>query len=150
MINPFRDINWSPDASELRKFGRSILIGLPSVALVLLAIRCGVRHVPVKEAWPPSACLAIGGVVIWAITLVSARIGRGLYRAWYFVAACIALVVSNVLLAVFYYAFFTPFAIGLRLLTRRDPLALRRPANAASYWVARGEKEDLQRYLKQY
>jgi len=34
MINPFKEINWKPGESELRKFAWSLIIGFPCLALV--------------------------------------------------------------------------------------------------------------------
>ena len=37
MINPFKELNWKPDRTELKKFGISLVIGFPIIAVILLA-----------------------------------------------------------------------------------------------------------------
>ena len=39
MINPFKEINWKPDRAELKKFGVSLIIGFPIIALVFFLVR---------------------------------------------------------------------------------------------------------------
>ena len=34
MINPFKEINWKPAKTDLRKFAWSLIIGFPCIAIV--------------------------------------------------------------------------------------------------------------------
>ena len=36
MLNPFKEVNWTPDLGEKRKFGRSLVLGFPCMALMFL------------------------------------------------------------------------------------------------------------------
>jgi hypothetical protein len=38
MVNPFKEVNWTPDTAEKRTFGKSLVIGFPVLALVLLVV----------------------------------------------------------------------------------------------------------------
>lgn len=57
-------------------------------------------------------------------------------------------VIGIALLAVVYYGLITPLAVGFRLLGR-DPLALRR-RDASTYWIPRGQPDDVRLYLRQF
>ena len=57
MMNPFKEVNWKPDLAERRKFARSLIIGFPCIAVVLLLVG-GLK----TGAWKFQTPLMIGGV----------------------------------------------------------------------------------------
>ena len=57
--------------------------------------------------------------------------------------------VSLLLLALVYYAVFTPIAVVFRLIGR-DALVLRRQPDAASYWREHEAPADVRRYFRQF
>src|SRR5437588_4852236 len=99
MLNPFKDVNWNPGLVEKRKFGMSLIIGFPCLALFFMVVTWLRTH-----TWQPGFMWigAIGlalGAVLWLLP----QIARPFYLAWYFVACCIGMVVGNTLLSVFYF-----------------------------------------------
>ncbi len=148
MINPFTDVNWKPGSAEIRKFGRTLLIGFFCIALLFFAIRC--FSMPVAEAVVlPAWIFGIGGG-IGVLALLIPPVAKPFYYLWYALSCTVGIAISNTILIVFFYALFTPFVLVLRLITRRDPLALKKPNDADSYWHKRNIKRTARSYLKQY
>src|SRR5947208_15947580 len=104
MLNPFKEINWNPGLAERRKFAKSLVIGFPCVAVLLLL--AGRLHAGAWHFKPP---LLIGGIgtSVGLVLLGLPAIARPFYVVWYFVASCIGLVMGNLLLALAFYVFFT-------------------------------------------
>jgi hypothetical protein len=146
MINPFADINWKPDERELRKFGRSLVIGGPILAAVFAGLRLAVPAYAGRCG--VIAAIFAGAALAGCFALALPRWSRPVYLVWYFLAACIGTVISNVLLLAFYYLFFTPFALVMRA-TGRDALALKR-RDRPTLWVPHRQPESAARYYRQY
>jgi polyferredoxin len=110
---------------DLRKFG--LLVG---GVFLLLGGWCVYRH---KGIWPylltPGALLFLFG----AIAPAALRIP---YLAWMGLALALGLIVTTVLLTVFYFVVITPFGLIARLFGR-DFLSRKFDPQAASYWIAR-------------
>lgn len=145
MINPFRDINWSPDRDAIAEFGRALMIG----GLVLCAVfGIMLRHGAGAHAiilWRAFAIIALVGL---PIRLVPGAWARPLYLIWFFVGACIGTVVGNTVMALFYYGFFTPIAVVMRW-RGRDPLQ-RRPPPGDTMWHPHRSPASPARYYRQY
>lgn len=146
MINPFAEINWKPGVSDIRTFGKSLIIGGSSFAVAFTLLS---KLVPAYADHATFASRAfvfvvLTGVLSWLIP----TIGRPAYYVWFFVAACIGTVVTNTLLLLFYYGFFTVISLLMRL-TGRDPLRLRRPATTSD-WLPYLPVSDVKRYYRQY
>ena len=148
MINPFEQINWKPEEKDLKSFAKSLFIGFIVIGTIIFAINC--FKMPFQKALFLHGMFAVGGIVVFLISQMIPKILIPLYYPWFFISACIGIVVSNLILTMFFYLFFTPFAIGMKLLTGRDPLQLRRKTDAKSYWCTCRQNKDLSRYLKQY
>ena len=82
------------------------------------------------------------------VSFVLPAIGKYVYKVWYFLAACIGVVVTNVLLLLFFYGFFTPIALFMRFVVRRDPLVLKQPAS--TMWSDHVAAKVIARYYRQY
>ncbi|MCP5117133.1 MAG: DUF4175 domain-containing protein [bacterium] len=67
---------------------------------------------------------------LWPVSL------RWPNRLWFHLGLLLGKVVTPVLMAVLFYAMFTPMGLLMRLF-RKDPLGLRRDAGAATYWIPR-------------
>lgn len=148
MINPFKEINWKPDEQEIKSFGKTILIGFSVIsALIFLA---GGYKSGFAGSFKISAFLIACGYFVFLLSIVSHRIVLPFYVFWFFVSALIGTVVSNTALLVFFYLFFSPFAIILRLLTGRDPLNLKKDAGSVTYWHKYKSAKDVKRYFRQY
>ena len=146
MINPFKEINWHPGLAERRKFAKSLVIGFPCVAVLLLLagwVKSGV--------WNLRLPLLIGGAGAAAglLLLVLPGIAKPFYLVWYFVACCIGLVVGNVLLAVVFYVFITGIAWVKRAFGKST---FRKTVDkqAKSYWLDAPPSDDPQQYYRQF
>ena len=145
MVNPFKETNWNPDIPERRKFALSLMIGCPALAAAFSLIRMFSHH-----AWNPSLFwLALGGLAIGAPLWLLPRIATPFYRLWYFAACCIGIVVSNLLLILFFYGAITPIGLILKALGR-DPMTRRREPKRESYWKPAEKAIDPERYFRQY
>lgn len=147
MINPFKEINWKPGATDLRKFAWSLITGFPCIAIVLfLGKWIAGRAMP-----EPRFFLMLGGIGA-AIGLVCLRVpfvARPLYYVWYALAACIGLVMSNLIFALMFYGLFTPMGLFMRLIGR-DALNLRWRRGAATYWTDAPPAPPAAQYFNQY
>lgn len=149
MINPFHEINWKPTSEDIRKLAVTLLIGSFVVSLILLIINC--CRMPFSSAALLPLCFSGAGILVFVISLFAPPVLIPLYYVWFFVSACIGIVISNLILVIFFYLIFSLFALCLRILTRRDPLGLKRKTGEnASYWIRPGRVGDKKRYLEQY
>lgn len=145
MINPFNDTNWNPDLAARRSFAKSLIIGFPVLALVFTLVGWLKTHA--LPTWTPwVAAIGAGlGIVLWLVP----QIARPFYLVWYFAACCIGIVVSNALIAAFFYLVITPFGLAMRLFGR-DPMTRQRDKSKASYWRDAEKAVDPQRYWRQF
>ena len=146
MINPFKEINWNPVREERRKFARSLVLGFPCVAVLLLL--AGRMH---GGAWSFRTPVIIGGtgMGLGLVLLALPDLAKPFYVVWYFLGACIGIVVGNVLLAAAFYVFITVIGLLKRLFGRQ---AIRKTVDkaAATYWVDASQPDDPKRYYSQY
>ncbi len=147
MINPFKEINWRPDEAETRKFGLTVLVGFAVISvLIVLGSHAGMEKF--SNALDISTYLLSAGIIIFAVSYLAPAAARPLYLIWFFVAACIGIVVSNLILMLFFYLVFTPIALLMRLFGR-DPLKLKKSPDLSN-WDSCKRKTDLKRYYRQY
>lgn len=146
MVNPFKEVNWSPDLQELKTFAKSLVIGFPCVALVFLIV------LRLKNgAWETGIPLGIAGygagagIVFWIIPVIA----RPFYSVWYALACCIGLVIGNLLLASVFYGVATPIALFMKLIGR-DALHRKLDRNAKTYWQDAKQPSDPKRYYSQF
>ena len=146
MMNPFKEVNWKPDVAERRKFARSLVIGFPCIAVVLILagwLKTG--------GWKIQPALIIGGTgfAIGLVLLALPVIARPFYVVWYGLACAIGLVVGNILLAVVFYILITGVGIAMRLVGRRS-ISKRLDKQATTYWKDAKPVTDPQRYYRQF
>ena len=145
MVNPFKDTNWNPDLAERRKFARSLAVGFPVIAGIFQLLQLFAGH-----GWKPGlGWLAVGGAGFGGALLLRPRIARPFYVAWYFLACCIGIVMTNLLLAAFFYLVITPTGLLMRALGR-DPMRRRLDREATTYWNDTDKVTDPRRYYRQY
>jgi hypothetical protein len=147
MINPFKEINWKPEATDLRKFAWSLIIGFPCIALVFFLVKWIKTH-----ALPETHFfLMLGGIgaAVGLVCLLIPVIARPLYYVWYFLAACIGIVMANLIFAVMFYGIFAPMGLFMRLIGR-DALNLRWKKGASSHWIDAPPAPPAARYFSQY
>jgi len=146
MVNPFKEINWQPDTVERRKFALSLLLGFPIIG-VLVLLRGGlIGH---HWSWTVPLWLAASGAAVGTVLWLVPAIALPAYLVWYFLAACLGIVLSNALLAGFYYTFVTGVGLLLRCLGRR-PLSIGINKSAPSYWLDAEKISDPSRYYSQF
>ncbi|HRH96214.1 MAG TPA: hypothetical protein PLB55_09790 [Prosthecobacter sp.] len=146
MINPFTHVNWRPETSDLRAFAKSLVIGFPIIALVFL-----LWHFVRQGDWSFALPLKIAGYGAGAglLFLLLPTVARPFYCVWYAVSCSIGLVVSNVLLGVFYYTVFT----GIALLRRGfgiSPVRKGPDKAATTYWHDAEQSSDPLSYYRQH
>lgn len=146
MVNPFKDVNWSPDAPAIRSFAKSLIIGFPILAAVFMVfgfVRTG--HISGGPLW-----LGAIGALLGAIFFVAPpTIARPFYLVWYFLACCIGIVVSNVLVGAFFYTVIVPTGFIMRALGR-DSLQRKFDPSAITYWENAERNVDPKRYFRQF
>ena len=145
MINPFKDTNWKPDREELRGFGRSLIWGLPIMAVVFVLLIHWRQHLWV--VWP--AWMAGVGAVAGLLFTVVPGVARPVYLGWYFVACCIGIVLSNVVVSLVFYIVIFPVGLLLRMLGK-DPMRRKFDRAVKSYWLEAEKIDDAKSYFRQF
>lgn len=145
MINPFADTNWSPDLAERRSFARTMAIGF---AVLKIAFRLAAWMHLIAPKPLISDVLTYGillGIALWLFPAIATPF----YRVWFFIACCCGIVMSNLLIAIFYYLVITPIGLVMRV-SGRDPLQKRPNRSGASYWRDAEKSVDSERYFRQF
>ena len=145
-MNPFKEVRWNPGRAELITFAKSLLIGFPCVALVLL-----LAGFLAGKGWNVAFALKVGGLGAGAglVFLLLPSIARPFYLVWYFVACCIGLLIGNVLLMLVFFVFITGLGLVMRL-RRQRPIRRKVDRQATSYWQNAEQPSDLRRYYNQF
>lgn len=129
----------NPDVRMLRQFG-----------FLCAVVFGGIAGWKITAAGPGTVAIVLllaaiaGGTLGW---LRPAWL-RPVYVGWMVLAFPIGWVVSHLLLALLFYAVFTPLGLLLRGLGK-DPLQLKKP-QGNSFWREKHAETDLRRYLRQY
>jgi hypothetical protein len=97
----------------------------------------------VRAVIPLAAALAVGLPGLLRPALI-----RPLFEGAIILTRPIGAVISYLLLALLYFALFTPFAVIFKTIGR-DALVRRRPPNRASYWRAKPHGPDIRSYFRQ-
>jgi hypothetical protein len=93
--------------------------------------------------------LALLAVTLGPLGIARPRAMRRVFVAWMALAFPIGWLVSKVVLAVMFYAVFTPMAWAFKL-SGRDALQLKRQPDATTYWQTKPTTVDASRYLRQF
>jgi hypothetical protein len=115
----------STETRDLRKFG--LLVG--GVFLVLGGLALW-RHKSIA-LW-----LLTPGAILFVLGLVFPRSLKLVYVGWMTMAFALGLVVSSILLTIFYYVVVTPIGLTARL-AGKDFLSLKLDPKAQTYWLPR-------------
>ena len=145
MINPFKDTNWRSDLTQQRRFACSWAIGFPVIA----AIFSGVGFIIGRGVPPWAPWLGIIGATTAALLYIVPQIARPFYLAWYFLACCIGIVMSNGLLIAFFYLVITPFGLVMRMFGR-DPMKRAWEPQKTTYWRDAEKFVNPERYFRQF
>jgi hypothetical protein len=146
MVNPFKEVNWQPDTAARRVFAKSLMIGLPCVAVAFALLRWLGTGV-----WDSTSAVQYGGAgfAVGALFYALPTIARPFYVVWYALACCIGFVVGNVLLGLIFYVLVT--GIGLvRRLSGRAAIRKGPDPRATTYWVDAPPAPAPNRYYRQF
>ena len=135
------DINWKPDRNELRKFGETSLAMLILIALVFYWLD---RLTAVTSLY-----LCTAGLGIFILSRISTKLVRPFYLLLYAMALPIGFVLTNILMAIFYFIILTPLGLIFRLI-RRDPLRRKFDSQTKTYWAPNRSCDSLKRYFNQF
>jgi len=135
------EINWHPSRKELRTFAIIALIAAALLALLLWRFKgLGIQ-------W--SAVIISLGAFILLSSFISLRLTRMIYLGFILVTLPIGLLMSFLLLAIFYFGILTPLALLFRLIGR-DTLHRKFDPDAESYWITHRQPDNLDRYYNQF
>lgn len=135
------DVNWNPNRKDLRTFGIGALVAT-SILSVLLHFKKGL---PINWA----VAIVAFGLIIFISTMILPKLAKIIYVVMVAVAFPIGMVLSFVLMALFYYLILTPIGLVFRLMGR-DLLDLKYRKTAHSYWIKRRPPKSLKRYFHQF
>jgi len=145
-MNPFKEVNWNPGVGERRKFARSLVIGFPCIAVVLLLagwFKTGL--------WKFQPALVVGGsgLAIGLVLLALPGIARPFYFIWYGLACAIGLVMGNILLALVFYVLITGVGLAMRA-AGRCSISKTTDKPSTTYWKDAKPVTDPQSYYRQF
>ncbi|MEC8336766.1 MAG: SxtJ family membrane protein, partial [Planctomycetota bacterium] len=126
--------------NELLWFGPLFALFTGLICWVLW--RCGVPTMPLT-------LLAIAALIVIIVYYLFPALQRPFYRGWMFSVMPIGWVISHLLLSIIYYLLLTPIGIIMRLVGY-DPMKRKLEKKRETYWVARQQVRDPNRYFKQY
>jgi len=143
------EVNWNPDRKQCRVFGGACLVVFGALggwaffrhSILGFALSAGAAQV---TGWALCSLALACGV----LASVAPRALRWLYVGLAAVTLPIGLVVSNALVAVLFYAIFTPTGLFFRLIGR-DTLNRKLEPGSRTYWVPRKPRDDVRRYFHQ-
>ena len=146
MVNPFEEVSWNPDTAARRTFAKSLVIGFPCLAVVLLLVGYFTG-----KGWNVGLALKLGGlgaglgVLFYALPVIA----RPFYVIWYALACCIGLIVGNVVLAVIFYVLVTGIGLVKRCFGSQ---AIRKAPDllAKTYWLDASVVSNPKRYFSQF
>ncbi len=138
-------IDWKPNDRKLRQFAVASLVGFPLIGLLITKLLS-------LASISPAANLILVGVIVGAVVcvlgIIAPRVILPVYVALVALAMPIGLALSLILLPLIYYIFFTPIALGLKLLGK-DPMN-RKMGQGETYWIKRKPAPAAANYFKQY
>ena len=146
MVNKFKDIDWSPDATERKKFARTLMIGMPCMGIglsIILRLASGQWNFQA-----PGLVVGIG-LLVAAICWLLPALALPVYRVWFFLVCIIDTVVTTVVLTLLFYV--VMLAAGLLYqVFKRSAFRKRPEPSSATYWQDVPATQDMARYYRQY
>ncbi len=135
------DINWNPDRNELRTFGK-----ISMAMLILIALVCYWLD---RLTAVGSLYLCAAGLVIFILSRISTKLVKPFYLLLYAIALPIGLILTHILMAIFYFIILTPIGLVFRLI-RRDPMQRKFDSHTKTYWLPHRTPDSLKRYFNQF
>lgn len=127
-------VNRNPSESDLRKFGRAMLIGFGAIAVVLW-IGAAWRSGTSASAWTGAGAqisaivLTSLGAGLFALSRASLTMTKTVYVGWMATTAPVGIVMSTILLTLLFVLILPMFSLIVRM---ADPL--RKKLGGATYW----------------
>lgn len=134
------DINWNPSRRELRWFAGLLIVFCAIVAWVVNRGR--------EDSTLPIV-IAATGAVLGVAGLALPGFIRYVYVVWMVAVTPIAFVVSNLIVAMVFYAVVLPIGFAMKFVGR-DALELRFQREADTFWVKKKMPTDTRRYFRQF
>ena len=128
-------------ARQAREFG----VALAALVLLLSAAFYFIGHHPIR------AYVAIGvSVLSLTLTFLAFPVWMAFFRRWMIFAEFMGMVMSTVILTLFFYLFFAPIALLVRLFGKKT-LDLSWQDGRKSYWIDKTQSPNtLERYERQF
>ena len=127
-------VNRNPSESDLRKFGRAMLIGFGAIAIVLW-IGAAWRSDASASVWTGAGGQIVAivsaslGAGLFALSRASRSITRTVYVGWMTATTPVGIVMSTILLTALFVLILPVFSLIVRM---ADPL--RRKLGGSTYW----------------
>jgi len=120
------------------------------VALAILALLAAAGFYYIGRH-PVRAYVAVGvSTLSLLMTFLAFPVWLAFFRRWMVLAEFMGMVMSTVFLTIFFYLFFTPIALIMRLFGKKM-LDLSWPGRQDSYWIEKSETPStLERYERQF
>lgn len=134
------DLPLKPTPRALRQF---------AAAWLLFFLTAGAYRYLARGQHTVGLVLGLLAVVVGVTGLIKPAAVRWLFVAATVVAFPIGWVISQIMMAVMFYAVITPLALVFRL-RGRDLLARKPAPDRASFWVPKQTPEDMRAYFRQY
>ena len=135
----FQHVHWNPSQTELRRFGRAMLIGFAVIGL-FVAWRQGQFGTATFTLWGIGAALAVVAVI--------PALGKLAYLAIYVVTGIVGFAVSRIILTGIFYVLFAPLGLLLKAMGKDFLRARRNPAETE--WVAHAGVSDRKSFYRRF
>lgn len=135
------EIDYNPSRKKLRDFGIIALVA----SIILSLFFYFFKHIAVH--W--ILVIICIGLFIFISSLISAKLTRLIYLGLTFLTYPIGLVVSFLVMTIFYFLIVTPVGLVFKL-AGKDPLHRKFDYEAKSYWLKRQSPDKLDRYFHQF
>lgn len=133
------ELNLDPTGRELKWFGA---VALAFFGLIGLVVYAAELHAVASALWSI-------GIVFFLVYYAVPPARIVLYRGWLKLFHPLGWVIAHVLFGFIYFVVVTLIGFALRL-ARYDPLQLRRPKGADTYWAKHDAETDSSRYFRQF
>jgi hypothetical protein len=133
-----KKINWHPDATDLRKFGLMLMLGLGVMGSVFYFL---------LEKQPFAIGLWGFGIIGGLSALTGSFIGKPFYYIWTGFGYLMSTAISFLVFSFVYFVVMAPMAVTARV-CGRDRLKLNR-MKVDTYWVDAAEYPDAKEYYEE-
>ena len=146
MFEKFKEINWFPDTSEIRAFGKVLLIGCPMTAVVWFCLARWLtgEWIAAVPIWITSIGWSIG-----LLAFVSRPLALPFYQIWFFLVAIIDTLITNTLFTILFYLVISPFALLMKLFGR-DQMSRTIDGDLDSYFEDVSQPKGPESYYNQF